>query len=88
LSGPIHLTIDVDGLDCSLCPGTGTPQPGGLNWVQVVRVLRALVAEGEGELIGADICEAVPQPQARVNEQTAAKLAFKIVGYRFAPRRN
>ncbi len=88
LGGPIHLTIDVDGLDCSLCPGTGTPQPGGLNWVQVVRVLRALVAEGEGKLIGADICEAVPQPSTQVNEQTAAKLAFKIVGYRFAPRPN
>jgi agmatinase len=88
LTGPIHLTIDADGLDCSLCPGTGTPQPGGLSWAQTLAVLRALIAEGEGELLGADLCEAVPQPSTRVNEQTAAKLAFKIVGYRFAPRRD
>lgn len=88
LTGPIHLTIDADGLDCSLCPGTGTPQPGGLNWIQTLAVLRALIAEGEGELLGADLCEAVPQPSTRVNEQTAAKLAFKIVGYRFAPHRD
>jgi len=85
LAGPIHLTIDVDGLDCSLCPGTGTPQPGGLNWEKTISVLRALIVESKGDLLGADVCETVPVPSTRVNEQTAAKLAFKIVGYRFAP---
>ena len=45
--------------------------------------LRALLLEGESELIGADVCETVPQADSRVNEMVAAKLAFKILSYHF-----
>lgn len=86
IEGPIHLTVDIDGLACSLCPGTGTPQPGGLSWLQMLEVSRALTLHSAGELIGMDICEVAPQEQSRVNEMVAAKLAFKTIGYRFRTR--
>lgn len=84
LKGPVYLTIDVDGLEVTLCPGTGTPQPGGLSWHETMALLRALIWEGEADLIGADIMETSPQPNSRVNEMVAAKLCSKIVGYRLA----
>ena len=86
IRGPIHLTVDIDGLDCTLCPGTGTPQPGGLSWKQMLELSRALTLHSEGELIGMDICEVAPQPHSQVNEMVAAKLAFKTIGYRFKNR--
>jgi len=85
VEGPLYLTVDVDGLEVHLAPGTGTPQPGGLSWARTMAVLRALLRQGGGELMGADICETVPQPHGQVNETVAARLAFKIAGYRFAP---
>jgi agmatinase len=84
LQGPLFLTVDVDGLDVSLCPGTGTPQPGGLSWTQTLDVLRALILEGNCELVGADFMETTPQPGSRVNEMVVAKLCHKILAYRIA----
>lgn len=87
LEGPVYLSIDIDGLDCTLCPGTGTPQPGGLSWEQALDVLRATIRESRAELIGADIVETAPMEQSQLNEMVAAKLGFKILGYRFSPRK-
>ena len=84
LTGPVYITIDVDGLDPTLCPGTGTPQPGGLDWRQAVAVLRATILESSAQIVGADVMETVPQPHSRVNELVAAKLGAKILGYRLA----
>jgi len=86
LDGPVYLTIDIDGLDCTLCPATGTPQPGGFSWYQTLDLVRATVRESGAEVIGADIVEVVPMAGSQVNEMVAAKLAYKILGYRFAPR--
>ncbi len=88
LEGPIYLSVDIDGLDCTLCPATGTPQPGGLGWYEVLAILRATIRESAAELVGADIVEVVPMAGSQVNEMVAAKLAFKILAYRFAPREN
>ncbi len=87
LEGPVYLTVDIDGLDCTLCPGTGTPQPGGLSWEQAVDVVRATVRESGAEVFGADVVEVAPMTQSQVNEMVAAKLGFKILAYRFAPGR-
>lgn len=84
LEGPVYLTIDIDGLDCTLCPGTGTPQPGGLTWYQTMAILRATLRESAAEVIGADIVEVVPMAGSQLNEMVAAKLAYKILAYRFA----
>jgi agmatinase len=86
LEGDVYLTIDIDGLDCTLCPGTGTPQPGGLSWPQALDVLRATIRESRANLVGADIVEVAPMEGTQVNEMVAAKLGFKILAYKFAPR--
>lgn len=83
--GDVYLTIDVDGLDTALCPGTGTPYPGGLGWWQTLRYLRTLLYENrDHRLIGCDVVETVPQPGTQVNEFTAARLLTKIIAYHFA----
>lgn len=87
LAGDVYLTIDIDALDPSLCPGTGTPQPGGLGWWQALRYLRTLLKENrERRLIGCDLVETVPQPHTQVNEFTAARLVAKMIAYRFGKR--
>ena len=80
LSGPLYVTIDVDGFDPALCPGTGTPEPGGLAWWPVLGWLRTLLVENDGvRLIGCDVVETVPQQDTVVNEFTAAKLIAKLI---------
>lgn len=81
LSGPVYLTIDIDGLDPALCPATGTPQPGGLAWWPTLRYLRTLIENPKVRLVGLDICETVPQPGTLINEFTAIKLLSKVVLY-------
>jgi agmatinase len=84
LRGNVYLTIDMDVLDVHLCPGTGTPQPGGLGWWQMLRYLRALLEQNrESTLIGCDIVETVPTAGTQVNEFVAARLLAKILAYRF-----
>lgn len=87
LEGDFYLTFDVDGFEPALCPGTGTPVPGGLGWWQAMRYLRTLLFENRAaNLIGCDIVETVPQPHTRVNEYTAARLATKMIAYHFKGR--
>jgi len=84
ISGKTYLTIDVDCLDASLSPGTGTPEPGGLSWWQAMNYLRAIlqpVPESKTVLIGADITETAPMEGTQVNEFTAARLVCKILAY-------
>lgn len=81
LSGPVYLTIDIDGLDPALCPATGTPQPGGLEWWPTLRYLRTLIQNPKIQIVGFDICETVPQPGALINEFTAIRLLSKVVLY-------
>lgn len=73
----VYLSFDLDGLDPSAMPGTGTPEPGGLSYRQAVRLLKAL---GERrKVVAADICELAPIPGTQVSEYTAAKLAAKFL---------
>jgi agmatinase len=72
----VYLTLDLDGLDPAVMPGTGTPEPGGLTYRQVVRLLRAVGRNRQ--VIAADINELAKIPGTRVSEFTAAKLATKI----------
>lgn len=87
LTGDVYLTVDIDGLDPSMCPGTGTPEPGGLGWWQTLRILRSVLLENRTRnLIGCDIVETVPQPNTQLNEFTAARLLAKVIAYAKAPR--
>lgn len=53
-----YITVDIDGLDPSICPGTGSPQPGGLLYDQVREIIRAVAARGP--IVGFDVCEVSP----------------------------
>lgn len=57
----VYLSWDIDGLDPSLCPHTGTPVPGGLYYPQAIALLHALVASGR-TIVGFDLCEIAPGP--------------------------
>jgi agmatinase len=81
LSQRVYLTIDLDGLDPSICPGVGTPEPGGLDWIQVVQLLKKVFKKRE--VVGADVVECLPLPGQCQSEFLAARLVYKLIGYRF-----
>jgi agmatinase len=79
IEGPVHLSIDIDGLDGSIVPATGTPVPGGLSYWQVVETIETIFAAKNAIIISADINEIVPQLDSPLTQFTAAMLAGKIV---------
>jgi agmatinase len=81
LRGPVYVTLDVDGLDPSVIPSTGTPQPGGLTWTQTLSVFRAVASNRACRLLGADVVEFVPSPHPPGCDLTAAKLVVKLLAY-------
>jgi agmatinase len=83
LGRKVYLTIDIDGLDPSIAPGTGTPEPGGLTWQQTTALLKALCTHRE--VVAADIVEVSPIPPNHVTEFLAARLAYKIIAYTQLP---
>jgi agmatinase len=80
----VFLTIDLDGIDPSLIPGVGTPQPGGLDWHQLTEFLRHLFARRA--VIGCDVMELSPIANSVVSEFTAAKLVYKLMAYQALAR--
>jgi len=72
----VYMTIDLDGLDPSVIPGTGTPEPGGLSYRQLVRLIKTV--GGKRKVIAADINELAKIEGSQVSEYTAAKIATKI----------
>jgi agmatinase len=78
----IYLSLDVDGLDPSVVPGTGTPEPGGISWWGALALLRAALSRRE--LVAFDIVELLPVPHSQVSDFAGAKLLFKILAYAVA----
>jgi agmatinase len=76
----VFCTIDLDGLDPTLIPGVGTPEPGGLNWYSLTAFLRRVFESHE--VIGCDVMELAPVMDSVVSEFTAAKLVYKLIGYK------
>ncbi|MFQ5495146.1 MAG: agmatinase [Phycisphaerae bacterium] len=79
LGEKVYVTMDIDAFDPSFAPGTGTPEPGGLDWYQVTGLLRLVAAEKR--IVGADIVEVLPIPGQVVTEFLAARLAYKLMAY-------
>ena len=77
----VFITIDLDGIDPSLLPGVGTPEPGGLNWYQLTRFLKRIFTSYQ--VIGCDVMELAPIKDSVVSQFTAAKLVYKLVGYHY-----
>jgi agmatinase len=80
---PVFVTVDLDGLDPSVLPATGTPEPGGLSWFDLTMLL-ATVAR-HCRVVGADITELAPVGDSRSSEYLAARLAAKMVAYFWPP---
>ncbi|MEW6595167.1 MAG: agmatinase [Thermodesulfobacteriota bacterium] len=83
IKGPVYLTVDVDGLDPSIMPATGTPEPDGMSWAMAVDLIRTLVREKN--LVGMDVVEFAPRPGAEHAAFLAAKLIYRTLGYLYAP---
>ncbi len=73
----LYISFDVDGLDPSIIPNTGTPEPGGLSWYKAIEGLAKAMAGRE--VIGADIVELAPVRSQHTSDFIAAKLAYKIM---------
>jgi agmatinase len=77
----VYLTFDIDGLDPSLCPHTGTPVPGGLSFQQAVALLSYVQKSGR-RILGFDLNEVAPGPDSdEWDGNVAARLLYKMVGY-------
>ena len=81
LSEKIYVTIDLDVFDSSMMPSTGTPEPGGLLWYEVMGFLKA-VAEKK-HIVGFDVVELCPDERNKAPDFLAAKLIYKLLSYRF-----
>ena len=83
LADPVYVTVDMDGLDPSIAPGVGTPEPGGLTWQEVTDLLRCVCRERR--VVGADIVETRPIPPNHITEAAAARLAAKFIAWTSVP---
>ncbi|MDO9515916.1 MAG: agmatinase, partial [Syntrophales bacterium] len=79
LSKDIYITLDLDVLDPSVMPATGTPEPGGILWNDLIHLIRG-VSES-CTIRGFDIVELCPIPGMIAPDFTAAKLVYRIMGY-------
>ncbi len=76
----VYISFDIDGLDPALCPGTGTPVPGGLSFNQAAVLLETLVATGR-RIIGFDLNEVCPGPDNNEwNANVGARILYKLCG--------
>lgn len=79
LSSTVYMTIDLDGFDPSVIPGTGTPQPGGFLWYDALKLFSAVCRKKK--VVGVDVVELAPQRDSVISEFTAAKLVYRLMGY-------
>jgi agmatinase len=84
LPSDIYLSWDIDGLDPTLCPGTGTPVPGGLSWNEAIGLLRAIRRSGK-RIVGLDLCEVSPG-ESKWDANVGARLLYKMIGFALLAR--
>ncbi len=82
LGDNVFITFDLDALDPSIMPSTGTPEPGGLFWYETLDFLKQ-VFEAKN-VVGFDIVELMPREQDKSSDFLAAKLYYKMLSYKFA----
>lgn len=80
LPARVWISFDIDGLDPALCPGTGTPVPGGLSFGQAMSLLRA-VAESGRTIVGFDLVEVAPSPfHGEWDGNVGARILYRLCG--------
>ncbi len=81
LSDNVYITFDLDAIDPSLLPSTGTPEPGGLFWDEIMNMIKIIGMDKN--IVGFDIVELAPSKFHPSSNYTAAKLVYKILNYAF-----
>ena len=84
LSEHTYVTIDLDALDPSEMPAVGTPEPGGLHWYQLLELIREICHRTT--VVGMDVVELCPMEGQTRADFLAAKLVYKMIGYRFCDK--
>ena len=77
----VYITFDVDGLDSSIMPATGTPEPGGIFWDEALKIIK--IACKNSRIVGADVNELAPIKGFNSYNFLVAKLVYKILSYKF-----
>ena len=83
-SGPVYITIDVDGMDPAIMPATGTPEPGGFSWYEILALLRKTMTARN--VVACDVVELSPIPGLMAPNFLCAKLVYKMLSYKFGPK--
>jgi agmatinase len=81
LTDDVFVTFDLDGLDPSFVPATGTPEPGGLDWFEAVDLLAAVARSRR--IVGFDVVELAPIPGQVASDFLAARLVYRLIGLAF-----
>jgi agmatinase len=81
LGEKVYITIDCDGLDPAVMPAVGTPEPGGLSWRELLALLKRVISQKA--VVAADVVELCPIPGLVAPTFLAARLVYKLIGYRF-----
>ena len=84
LSDNVYVTVDLDVLDPAIMPSTGTPEPGGLLWYDILKLLKAV--SDNKRIVGFDVVELCPNDQNKAPDFVAAKLIYKLLSYTFGGR--
>lgn len=77
----VYITFDLDALDISIFPATGTPEPGGLFWYETLEFLKRVFQERN--VVGFDLVELCPNPHDKSSDFLAAKLYYKMLSYKY-----
>lgn len=81
LTGPVYITLDLDVFDPSIMPSTGTPEPGGLGWYEMLDFLKKVFTNKN--VVGFDIVELAPNVVDKAPDFLVAKLYYKMLTYKF-----
>jgi agmatinase len=82
LTENVYITIDLDVFDPSLMPSTGTPEPGGPDYYELVHFLKKVI--NKKNVVGFDVVELCPSPTNKAPDFIAAKIIYQLLSYRFA----
>jgi len=85
LSRDVYITIDLDAFDPSIMPSVGTPEPGGFGYYQVLRFLKKVCEKKN--VVGFDVVELCPNENNVSPDFTAARLVYKLIGYKFRKKK-
>ena len=75
----VYISFDIDGLDPALCPGTGTPVPGGLSFQEAMELILRVVRSGR-RIVGFDLCEVAPSASGEWDGNVGARVLYRLCG--------